>query len=398
MGRWRYKKNSPMYRIRKRNIGMNLSYEEIYSMYGQYDTFVSLEFKYVSEAYEKFGESLMGTFKYTLEQRENLEKVLNSKKIPRSSKRIIFEPSTLHDKLTEEQKTYLDKIGIKNVDICCVSSYNRPRQNIFVQKGKKEIPNQMEIKIDWSIKDAYLVTLGLYKTRLSKGEILTNIETNDYYALLLYFDQETITEEENKFIFNEQTKEINPIIREKYLDIKWSVEGKLSDEENEEITKLWHLQWDNNKNLLRREIQRSGNILEKLSLELQAKLIVMSCSFKDEVLLPYIKPAIWWNTERFLHIFIRHFADLQPDGNFKNKTAFQYEYKDIRRVICIVIESVKEEIEEWFKNNPNKTFKRIGKQAVYYNGNYYRVDIDPSGKLLTFHPYNDDKERENDVE
>ena len=74
MGRWRYKKNSPMYRIRKRNIGMNFSYEEIYSMYGQYDTFVSLEFKYGSEAYEKFGESLMGTFKYSLEQRESLEK------------------------------------------------------------------------------------------------------------------------------------------------------------------------------------------------------------------------------------------------------------------------------------------------------------------------------------
>lgn len=397
MGRWRYKKNSPMYRIRKRNIGMNFSYEEIYSMYGQYDTFVSLEFKYGSEAYEKFGESLMGTFKYSLEQRESLEKKMNSKKIPRSSKRITFEPSPLHDKLTEEQKIHLDKIGIKNADICCVSSYNKPRQNIFAQKGKKEIPNQMEIKIDWSVKDTYLVTLGLYKTRLRKGEILTNIEKNDYYALRLYFEQETITEEENKFIFNEQTKEINPIIREKYLDIKWGIEGKLLDEENEEIKKLWHLQWDNNKNLLKREIQRSGNTLEALSLELQAKLIVISCSFKDEVLLPYIKPAIWWNIERFLHIFIRHFADLQPDGNFKNKTAFQYEYKDIRRVICNVIESVEKEIEEWFKNNPDKTFKRIGKQAVYYNGNYYRVDIEPSGKLLTFHPYNDDKERENDA-
>jgi hypothetical protein len=397
MGNWRHKKKSAMYRIRKRNIGMNFSYEEIYSMYGQYDTFVSLEFKYGSDAYEKFGESLMGTFKYTLEQRENLEEKLSSKKIPRSSKRITFEPSSLYDKLTEEQKIYLDKTGIKNADICCISSYNKPRQNTFAQKGEKDISNQMEIKINWNAKDTYLVALGLYKTRLHNGEILTDIEKNHYYALRLYFEQDTLTKEENKFIFDEQTKEIKPTIREKYLDIKWEVEGKLSKEENEEIKELWHLQWENNKNILKKEIQRSGNTLKELPVKLQMELIVMSCSFKGEVLLPYIKPAIWWNIERFLHIFIRHFADLQPDGNFKNKTVFQYKYKDIKRVICNVIKSIEKEIEEWFKNNPDKTFKRIGKQSVYYNGNYYRVDIEPSGKLLTFHPYNDDKERENDT-
>ena len=387
-----------MYRVRKRNIEMYFSYEEIYSMYGQYDTFVSLEFKFGNEAYEKLGESLMGTFKYTLKQREDLEKILSSKKTPHSSKRITFEPSPLHDKLTEEQKTYLDKIGIKNADICCINSYNKPRQNTFVQKGKKEIPNQMEIKVNWNAKNTYLIALGLYKTRLRKGKILTDIEKNDYYALRLYFEKDTITGEENTFIFNEQTKEIKPIIREKYLDIKWGMEGKLSEEEEKDIKRLWHLQWDYNRNLLKQEIQRSGSTLKTLPLELKMKLIVMSCYFKDEVLLPYIKPAIWWNIERFLHIFIRHFADLQPDGSFKNKTVFQYKYKNIRRVICNVIESVEKEVEEWFEDNPNKTFKRIGNQAIYYNGNYYRVDIEPSGRLLTFHPYNDDKERENDTE
>ena len=57
-------------RLRKKYGNMNFSYEEIYSMYGQYDTFVSLDFHQGSEAYNKFGQSLMGTFKYTLEQRK----------------------------------------------------------------------------------------------------------------------------------------------------------------------------------------------------------------------------------------------------------------------------------------------------------------------------------------
>ena len=63
-------------RLRKKYGSMNFSYEEIYSMYGQYDTFVTLDFHQGSEAYNKFGQSLMGTFKYTLEQREELEQLL----------------------------------------------------------------------------------------------------------------------------------------------------------------------------------------------------------------------------------------------------------------------------------------------------------------------------------
>jgi hypothetical protein len=84
------------------------------------------------------------------------------------------------------------------------------------------------------------------------------------------------------------------------------------------------------------------------------------------------------------------------DGNFKNKTVFQYDFKNVRNVITRVIESVSKEIEDEFTANPTKKFGRQGTRAVYYNGNYYRVEIEPSGRLLTFHPYNDDKEREND--
>ena len=66
-------------RLRKKYGSMNFSYEELYSMYGQYDAFIALDFHQGSEAYNKFGQSLMGTFKYTLEQREELEQLLKLK-------------------------------------------------------------------------------------------------------------------------------------------------------------------------------------------------------------------------------------------------------------------------------------------------------------------------------
>lgn len=379
-------------RLRKKYGSMNFSYEEIYSMYGQYDTFVTLDFHQGSEAYNKFGQSLMGTFKYTLEQREELEQLLKLKHIHRSSKRILFSPSILHD-LSEEQKIFLDKEGILNEDIASVSSVNRPRKNVYSEKNKKEVPNQIKIDVNISEQESYMMMLGLYKTKLKDGCELSNIEKNDFYALKQYFEPNNITAEELQYIIDNDTNQPKLPIREKYLKIKSCYVG-LTDEENKEIHNIWHIQLKEKETILKNEIQRADSNLNNLPFEQQIKLLYITYRFEDEVLLSWSK-SIWWDLERFLHIVIRHTADLQS-GSYKEKTIFQYEFSDIRNLIISVITSAQKEIEEEFKLNPNKNFKRQGKRAVYFNGNYYRVEIEASGRLLTFHPYNDEKEREKD--
>ena len=379
-------------RLRKKYGSMNFSYEEIYSMYGQYDTFVTLDFHQGSEAYNKFSQSLMGTFKYTLEQREELEQLLKLKNIHRSSKRILFSPSILHD-LSEEQKIFLDKEGILNEDIASVSSVNRPRKNVYSEKNKKEVPNQIKIDVNISEQESYMMMLGLYKTKLKDGCELSNIEKNDFYALKQYFEPNNITAEELQYIIDNDTNQPKLPIREKYLKIKSCYVG-LTDEENKEIHNIWHIQLKEKETILKNEIQRADSNWNNLPFEQQIKLLYITYRFEDEVLLSWSK-SIWWDLERFLHIVIRHTADLQ-NGSYKEKTIFQYEFSDIRNLIISVITSAQKEIEEEFKLNPNKNFKRQGKRAVYFNGNYYRVEIEASGRLLTFHPYNDEKEREKD--
>lgn len=379
-------------RLRKKYGSMNFSYEEIYSMYGQYDTFVTLDFHQGSEAYNKFGQSLMGTFKYTLEQREELEQLLKLKHIHRSSKRILFSPSILHD-LSEEQKIFLDKEGILNEDIASVSSVNRPRKNVYSEKNKKEVPNQIKIDVNISEQESYMMMLGLYKTKLKDGCELSNIEKNDFYALKQYFEPNNITAEELQYIIDNDTNQPKLPIREKYLKIKSCYVG-LTDEEDKEIHNIWHIQLKEKETILKNEIQRADSNWNNLPFEQQIKLLYITYRFEDEVLLSWSK-SIWWDLERFLHIVIRHTADLQ-NGSYKEKTTFQYEFSNIRNLIISVITSAQKEIEEEFKVNPNKSFKRQGKRAIYFNGNYYRVEIEASGRLLTFHPYNDEKEREKD--
>jgi hypothetical protein len=64
----------------------------------------------------------------------------------------------------------------------------------------------------------------------------------------------------------------------------------------------------------------------------------------------------------------------------------------------LVISSQSSEIQEHFKNTPSKNFKRSGKRAVYIYGNYYHVEIEPSGRLLTFYPYENKAASEADTE
>ena len=62
---------------------MNFSSEEIYFDFGQYDTFVTLQFDRNSDEFKKFGSELMGVFNYILAEREDFEKLRGTKSIPR---------------------------------------------------------------------------------------------------------------------------------------------------------------------------------------------------------------------------------------------------------------------------------------------------------------------------
>lgn len=58
----------------------------------------------------------------------------------------------------------------------------------------------------------------------------------------------------------------------------------------------------------------------------------------------------------------------------------------------MVVETVSDEIQSHFEQNPELPFRRIGKRAVYIDGHYYRLVIEPNGSIQDFHPYNINEE------
>ena len=365
---------------------MNFSYEEIFSMYGQFDTFVSLQFNVGTEAFKKFGPSLMGTFIYTLEERRDLEQALKDGNVPRTNRLVKFKPAKAEKKLTEEQRIELDKTGILNGDIFEVATVNRARQNRFKVVGEKDVPNTLIVNFDSRGVEWNRFKLGMYTSRLSSDYPLIDAERQEYLALQAYYDK--LSEAEKAEAIDTNTGLLKSLIRYHYLEIKF-MNSDLTPEEDEDFRRLQDERTKPKIELLRAELGRSSERLKDIAVHHKDPLnrvIVIAVQFEDEVILPYKFP-IWWNFERFLHIYIRHVKETKLGERFAEKTIFQYKFKDVRRIIDAVLSSIYPEVEEHFKTNTD-VFRRMGKRAVYYDGIYYRVEIESNGLLRTFHPEN----------
>jgi hypothetical protein len=379
---------------------MNFSLEEIYSMYGQYDKFVTLEFEYSSEEYKKFGFRLMGTFLFDLNDRIDLEKTLQKDEISRTDRKIKFSPSDLEE-LTDAQKTDLDRDGILASSIYLVSTLDLPKKNRFRELGKKEIENVMHIKAPefsgWE--ELNRVRFGFLNSRYSKGQNLSPQELVQYWAFRKHFNINH-DKEDFKQVFENGKQNFIEKIRLEELRAKYQ-ELIITEEEIEEFAKLVVKEIVYKNEVIDKEITHSTDRINEISNTYGSELenLKKICRGFDEKIIAFGEKTIFLEFERFVHIYARHVAETQIGEKFVNdKSVFQYKFDDIIRVIKMVVESVNNEIQEHFKQTPNKPFRRMGSRSIYIDGHYYRVEIEPNGKLKDFHPYNDDENTGADLE
>lgn len=372
---------------------MNFSAEEIYSMYGQYDTFVTLEFQYNSDEYKRFGNRLMGVFFYTLEERKEYEEILQSGQIPRTDTKIKFSPSTI-EKLSAENIEILDRYGIQASCINVISTFNRQRKNRFAEKGTKEIPNQITIqapKIDgWQ--ELNRLRFGFLNSIYKSEQPFTPNQEIEYWGLRTHLGLGTDLED---FLnIKNRDAEFLKKVRLVELDCKFQ-ELSIVEEQIQEFAKLKVENIFYKKDVIDKEIQKSGENIKTVSdnFKTQIEELRKCCYPFEEDIIGFGKKPIYLTFERFVHIYARHVAETQIGERFSGeKTVFQYKLDDIKYLIKMVVETVSDDIQKHFQETAEKSFIRIGKRAVYIDGHYYRIVIEPSGSILDFHPYNINEE------
>ncbi len=376
---------------------MNFSNEEVYSMYGQYDRLVQVDFHIDSEAYVTYGASLMGTFKYIQEERNNIINLLKQDAIPRTEKRILFIPLD-SEGLTQELNVTLDREGFLCSDISAISAYDYHEPSRYTETEKKEIPNTIPVEVDLSNWNVNLVTYHLLRTRCQNGEDLTPNEIDKYFGLRTYYKNDLSKEDYMASAFKVGGKEIKDNVRYYELEAKFN-DNLISEDELYELDSMLSYKTEEQNKIIDAELTRTNEKLSELSKKYEDKIenLRRICSRFEEKVVLFGDKVIYLDFERFVHIFTRHVTETQVGDKYKEgSTVFQYKFKDIMRLISAVLEYAKDDIQAHFKSTPDEQYRRMGTRSIYYDGHYYRVEIDKDGSLMTFHPYNNNEEKDED--
>ena len=386
-----------IYLTNNQYIHMNFSSEEIYFDFGQYDTFVTLQFDRNSDEFKKFGSELMGVFNYILAEREDFEKLRGTKSIPRTDLKIKFVPSEL-ETISEEDMAFLNKEGIHASSIKLISFFDRKRENRFTVTEKKNIENQIQIKAPsfsgWE--DLNRVRFGFLNSLYRKGTRLTPRQKAEYWAFRKHLSI-GLEEEDYKRFLKISDQSFKDEVRLIELETKLQ-ELTMTEPEVTEFVKLSVDKRLNKKRIIDLEIQKSHEKIKEIAdyYETQLDELKKACYKFDEDIIAFGDMPIYLSFDRFVHIYARHTSETQIGDRFSGKTVFQYKYEDILYVLKMVVDHERQNIQEFFRQNTGKPFLRMASKAIYVDGTYYRLQIEQDGSITDFHPYNNNEEKETD--
>ena len=94
---------------------------------------------------------------------------------------------------------------------------------------------------------------------------------------------------------------------------------------------------------------------------------------------------IYMDEDSYLHIITRHVEDYKFNNHFERKDNFQWEEDDEMIIIKKVIEEIDEEYQIFRTQIPTTQYSRYNDQIVYFEGDYYTLHIEPSGRLGIFY-------------
>lgn len=335
----------------------------------------------------------MGVFIYNIGERRKLEEVLKKENIERTDAKIKFSPSSI-EKLSRENVEALDRCGIQSSSIQIISSFNEPRKNSFIQIGTKEIPNQRKIpmpKIDgW--RELNILRFGHLNSIYKSGRLFTPYQEIEYWGLRNHLAHAVDAAD---FIdAKTRSADFQKKIRLVELDCKFH-ELTINHDELDELAKLTVDKIIYKTEIINREIQKSDENIRNVGSNFKGELeeLRKCCYPFEEDVIAYGDKSIFLTFERFVHIYARHVSETQIGEVFSGeKTVFQYKFEDIKYLLKMVVVGINDEIQEHFKMNPDQLFRRMGSRAVYTDGHYYRLVIDPTGSIQDFHPYNRNEE------
>lgn len=368
--------------LEKRNDKLSFSLEDVYKLVGQHDSsYCSVEFFPGTTAYKNYGESVHGLVWYKKKDREELDIVIADNNYQRNNGTIYLDSGSQDKKLNHA----LQYEGFEASDIKALYQVGDEKSKVYKQTGIKEIPNTIDIKIESNF-DVFAAKQYVLEGYLKMGFSLPFHDLIIYNRNLFLFYPNQIKEEEiNLYLRNQDKTTFSEEADYLIHDIKVH-KNIATEEEFNHWSDLLKLRSEKRMNDIRQHLGISSKVIDNMFLNDKKKYMTLFQStgmFETETL-AYLGPkaCIYWDFERFIHIFFRHnpyfFIKVSTKGQGTN---FQYNFQDIIRVAKIVLQQLRDDI-----NSKLYLGKSFSVNGHYYNGNHYQLRIDPDGRLMQFHP------------
>lgn len=365
------------------NKPLNHSIENIYAQVGQYDRYAIFDFYFKSEAYLKYGGSVHGLIIYTPSERLKLEEAIMPGNNSNHDGTVRVDANN-GDLFYHELKT----VGFNASDVVRLSALDSgPVSKKYRADGIKEITNTINVSIPFSTDGPFALELYVLKKRISEGLPLLPFEERKYVGLDYIVNPSPETSAKFNELLSRGSEHSDDAAIAVY-SYNYSIEKN-----NATVKQLLGAALKRRRikriNFISRHLGISSKVLDAFKLKDEkswAELMSVILGFEPTPIQIWgWQHPVWWDFERFAHIYLRHYKNFFLEESSKGQgTNFQYHFKDIRRLIGIVIDRHKDEIEASLSQN--KPYNRYDDQGYYYNGDFYTFRIASDGKLMQFHP------------
>lgn len=354
-------------------------------MIGAKDYVFTMIFENDSELKKKLGAYSSAKLYYTKKEREKFNS-LNDQKIDEICNNNI-RVEVINSQLSTEDKISFQLDGLDCSEINHIIYLPYSRDDEIDSDGLKSIP-KIQIPYESKSKLEYEnIFVGFYSRLISKNIKLLYEEQMEYIGLDFAFNDGKSRSELLK-IFGVDPNDIQKdyFMRVAYYKAKEKIQG-LNEVEKEDLKNYEDALWYKKVTAFLKELIKSGKLTDEVQdyQEKVGKIFTELKKFKTTRLFGFREPLIYMSVESYLHIIMRHFRDTKLGDNNISKSEIPYKIDDLKYLIENVIEKISDELTDHFKKNENGKFYRTGNRAVYYKGDYYSIDIDASGELISFY-------------
>lgn len=265
---------------------------------------------------------------------------------------------------------------------------------------KKKVPNLIQVRTKFDPTYAENLLLYRYERIIRKGYSFSEIDFYCYSALLIKrFGIQNLPEKFKKIIYenNHLKSEVKfELIRYKILE-RYKITEKEKKFFNNEMSK----KVEERKKIIKKEIARTnlkGKLLNTInhnnSLHYR-ELLTLTNEFVDITIMDWFIPIVL-KFERLIHIFIKHVEETKfNEGQFKNRTFFDYKSDEIWTLIKTIIKIEEKNIKDHYLENAInrdlgkieliKDYNRNTNNPIIFNGDKFALSIDKNGFIMKFH-------------